>query len=92
MNNEEKRNEGIQRFLNNMVDTIRPVTDEEQMIPMGAETFAQFSWSKPGLGFGSISFYEMDGTLYCDNECMSKEFIKERLCKMVDNSTFEDDK
>lgn len=43
-----------------------------------------FNWSEKGTGFGSFYFYEKDGKLMCGNEMMSKEFIKEMLCLMVD--------
>ena len=46
-----------------------------------------FSWGKQDCGFGQFYFYVKDGVLYCDNECMSKESIKEILGFMVDNST-----
>jgi hypothetical protein len=38
-----------------------------------------------GFGFGELYIYIKDGILYCDNECMSKETIKEILNIMVDN-------
>lgn len=80
-----ERNEGIQRFLDNTADYCVPTPDKQQMIPMYATDPVQFTWGKPGTGFGQLLFYIRDGELLCDNECMSKEFIKERLCKMVDD-------
>ena len=44
-----------------------------------------YSWSKEGVGFGQFYFYKKDGKLMCSNELMSKEFIKEMLCHMVDS-------
>lgn len=43
------------------------------------------SWLVRDFGFGQIYFYYKDGQLYCDNEMMSKEFIKKILCAMVDS-------
>ena len=43
-----------------------------------------YHWSKKGLGFGQFYFYKKDDKLMCSNELMSKEFIKEMLCNMVD--------
>ncbi len=80
-----KHDAGIQRFLDNTADYCVPTPDKQQMIPIGCDDPVQFSWGKPGTGFGQVLFYTKDGTLHCDNECMSKEFIKERLCKMVDD-------
>ena len=44
-----------------------------------------FNWSRKDVGFGQLYFYVKDGVMYCDNELMGKEFIKETLCKMVDD-------
>ncbi len=80
-----ERDEAIQRVLDGTPDYCVPTPDKQQMIPIGCEDPVQFSWGKPGTGFGQLLFYIKDGELLCDNECMSKEFIKERLCKMVDD-------
>ena len=50
-----------------------------------------FSWSAKGIGFGSFYFFfkkDENGEmkLYCDNECMSKAFIKRMLNHMVDDA------
>ena len=34
------------------------------------------SWSRNGVGFGQLYFYEQDGQVFCSNEMMGKEFIK----------------
>lgn len=46
-----------------------------------------FSWSSKGCGFGQASFWfdKTDGYVHCGNEIMSRQFLKEMLCKMVDN-------
>ncbi len=49
-----------------------------------------FQWSAKGVGFGQFVFYMQDGVLHCDSELMSKQFIKETLCKMIDNCVLED--
>jgi hypothetical protein len=86
-----ERDEAIQRVLDGQPDYCGPTPDEEQMIRMGAEDAICVQWAKPGVGFGNLVFYFKDGVLRCDNECMSKEFIKDRLCKMVDNCVLDDD-
>lgn len=48
------------------------------------------TWAMKDVGVGTFSFWEKDGKVYCDNEGMSKEFIKKVLCEMVDQSTLED--
>jgi hypothetical protein len=47
------------------------------------------NWSIKGKGFGQLYFYEKDGVIYISNECTSKEFIKQVLCTMVDQSVLE---
>jgi hypothetical protein len=63
-------------------------------VPVGEHV--TFSWAAEDIGFGEFCFFwerkgwyedgEQCYRLKCDNECMSKEFIKEMLCKMVDES------
>ena len=49
-------------------------------------------WSKTDVGFGSFQFYtDEDGKLYINNECMSRRFIKQILCDLVDSAELEDD-
>jgi hypothetical protein len=43
------------------------------------------NWSAKGIGFGQLYFYTDNGLIYCDNELMDKEFIKQVLCQMVDD-------
>lgn len=82
----------IQDFFNSMENSCHPVTysDEEEM----DDGQVLFSWSAKGVGFGQLYFYfkEEDGTpmLHCDNEGMSKEFIKKMLCCMVDEAIMND--
>ena len=51
-----------------------------------------FDWSAKGIGFGQIYFYldKTDGHIHCDNEYMSRKFLKETLCKMIDNCILND--
>jgi hypothetical protein len=44
------------------------------------------AWSVKGIGYGEFSFWVKDGKLRCDNECMSKDFIKLILGKLVDDA------
>ena len=47
-------------------------------------------WIEPNVGFGKFKFYSKDGMIYCDNETMSKEFIKSVLTNMVDKCILTD--
>jgi len=51
-----------------------------------------FSWSKKGCGFGQMYFYldKEDGYVHCGNEIMSRQFLKDMLCKMVDNCVLDE--
>ena len=80
---EKKISEAVERILDGTPLYCRP--DSEVV----------FHWGKPGVGFGTATFYYSDHEfgvmkLYCDNETMSKAFIKEMLCQMVDEAEFED--
>ena len=50
------------------------------------------NWGEAGIGFGQFHFHTdtETGTVYCDNECMSKDFIKKMLCQMVDDCELTD--
>ena len=50
----------------------------------------RFDWTLKGIGFGQFYFYEKDGKVYCNNEYMSKEYIKRALCAMVDQCELTD--
>lgn len=64
----------LENFFNSFTDSCEP------------NGHAEFNWSAKGRGFGSMYFYmDKDGYVHCENEIMSREFIKEMLCKMVDN-------
>jgi len=48
------------------------------------------SWAVKGTGFGSYFFYEKDGQIHCQNECMNKDSIKKVLNMMVDNCVLDE--
>lgn len=61
------------------------------------------NWGAKGIGFGQLDFYydksedELDEQgeiskrkLRCDNECMSKEFVKAVLNKLIEEAEFHD--
>jgi len=85
---------GIQGMFDSMEDSCSPmgIPKDRNDEPLGT---ALLGWSAKGIGFGSFYFYEKkddDGNikLYCENECMSKEFIKRMLCIMVDDAIMND--
>jgi len=45
-------------------------------------------WGREECGWGEFTFFPKEGEIHCDNECMSKEFLKETLCELVDRSEF----
>jgi len=77
----ERRDAAVMRVLN-----------ESPLLAKPDNSFV-LCWSKPGFGWGEATFYFSsheggDVKLYCDNEGMSKEFIKEMFATMVDISEF----
>jgi len=44
------------------------------------------NWIVKDCGFGEIKFYQDGDKIYCDNELMSKDFIKAILCLIVDKA------
>jgi len=36
------------------------------------------------FGFGELTFYKENNKIFCDNEYMGKDFIKQMLCALVD--------
>lgn len=62
---------------------------EDSCAPVN-NTFADFTWTAKGIGFGYLRFYlGKDGIIHCDSESMNKQFIKNMLCKMVDDCVFD---
>jgi hypothetical protein len=68
------------------------VKDLLQQTPDSVDLSNEFTieWAAKNVGFGQFKFYTKDDVVYCDNECMSKEFIKQVLCDMVDNCVLTD--
>lgn len=48
-------------------------------------------WIRNQVGFGQFYFYTQDNKLYCSNEGMRREFIKQVLCELVDQCILTDD-
>lgn len=76
---DEETLKGIQKFFDSCPDNISP-----------NQEVVGFSWTKEGIGFGEFVFItDPDtGVIKCNCEAMSKEFVKEMLCKLVDESEF----
>tara|TARA_Y100000310_G_scaffold56232_1_gene51650 strand:+ start:50818 stop:51087 length:270 start_codon:yes stop_codon:yes gene_type:complete len=49
-------------------------------------------WAVENCGYGEITFRVKDGKVCCDNEYMSREFMKKILCHLVDISILDSDK
>ena len=43
-----------------------------------------FNWGCDGIGFGQVVIAQHEGKLFIDDECMSKEFIKEMFSYFID--------
>jgi len=86
---DKERGAAIMRVLDGT-----PLHAEPDIGPTGSFSL---NWSKPGVGWGQATFYFLahekgaDVKLYCDSEGMSKDFIKEMLAQMVDDSIFGND-
>jgi hypothetical protein len=65
----------LRKFFDSFDDTCEPVG------------LADFQWTAKGIGFGGMYFYfnKEDSYVHCENELMSREFMKQAFCKMVDN-------
>jgi len=49
------------------------------------------SWGIDNFGFGTTTFcIQNDGTLTCDNECCSREFVDRVLTELAKRATFKD--
>ena len=48
------------------------------------------SWGTKSAGFGECTFYLQDGKMKCQNECMSKEFVKTLFDFLLEHTEFED--
>lgn len=44
-----------------------------------------FDWSWIGKGFGQLSVTAKDGKLFCNNECMSRDSVRELLHALADH-------
>lgn len=44
-------------------------------------------WSCENVGFGEVAFFNKDGQLFCDSECMSDEFVSQLLAYVLKSST-----
>lgn len=46
----------------------------------------EFSWSRPGVGFGAITFAVRNGRLRVDTETMADEFVMDVLRQALDEA------
>ena len=47
-------------------------------------------WQTASAGFGEVTFQRDGDRIVCDNEAMSRAFLKEVLCKLVDTAVMVD--
>lgn len=74
----EREGEALSR-----ISTSPDFTVTESWIRGGALCVA---WSTVSAGFGEINIFVKDDKLMIENEGMSKDFIKQVLCKLVDSA------
>jgi hypothetical protein len=49
--------------------------------------FLNIGWQSDGFGYGNLGLtFNKEGILEIDSECMSNDFIKAVLCKLVDEA------
>lgn len=48
-------------------------------------------WETRSCGWGRLTFYVKKGRLFCDNQHMSRRFIKKVLCRLADEVELEDE-
>jgi len=77
-------------------DLLQPILDEFEThteITFCGKSCSEFtngvfeiSWSEKGRGFGTYTFFQekQSGNWMIDNECDSREAIKEVICRLID--------
>lgn len=85
--------EGKVKFDSELVISDNPDFDITSVKLIGATELKDglafnLAWTTKSAGFGNTTFYTKKGKLYCDNEAMSKDFVKTVMCKLVDDSVF----
>lgn len=53
---------------------------------VNSETQLILNWGRKGFGFGMLSFFDRDGVIECDNECMSRESCRAFLQAFIDGT------
>ena len=87
--------EKLKEYFASFKDSCGPRRDDN-----GVFTPIMAAWTAKDHGFGEFTFYVIGGKLRyvigdklrCDNEAMSKDFIKKMLCQMVDDAELDDPK
>lgn len=70
--------------------SIQDILDKcENKVTLVQPIYLQFSVK--GVGFGELYFHEKDSVIQCENECMSKDRIKQILSQMVDECVLADE-
>ena len=54
------------------------------------EGLIDIGWATKLAGFGHLSFRNEDGKIHCSSETMSRVFVKNVLCKLVDDAVFDE--
>jgi hypothetical protein len=85
--------EGKQEVLARM-DARKPdFTVTEATVTTFDKGWFVIQWGTVSAGFGETTFMMRDGKLFCDTECMSRNFVKAVLAKLVDDTPMDiDDK
>lgn len=57
-----------------------------------AEGLVDVAWIAKEIGYGHISFKNVNGKIHCSSEGMGRNFVKSVLNKLVDVAIFENEK
>ena len=73
----------------NLLFRVPVFTESSIKILSGRRVGFKLQWNTERTGFGEFIFYLDDnGQIACENETMSKNFVKQALCSMVDTCEF----
>lgn len=64
------------------VEAWNPWRSELDGKPIGNDGGIEVSWSKPGCGFGVVSFSLKNGQWSCDDEFMGRDFINQIIAML----------
>ena len=58
------------------------------MIRIAQDKYVIITWSVRDHGFGEYTFWKDGNKIMCDNECDSRQKVKDVMCMLVDKAEF----